>query len=160
MDDTDSSSEPNKARKIIRRLFNISTFVSISIALPFIVSVLGTLLTQLVLFNWHPEDLRVFYRLDNANEIGKDALTVSFIFHNLGRQSALVENISLIELKGDENTNLNDCDNIWHTYFAESYHHVPHEEAGIKLQEFLLRRSEFICGALRRCRSGTPSGVR
>src|SRR5260370_42394278 len=91
-----------------RRLFEAFSFSSKSVLIPFLVSVIGTLFTQVLLFRWHPEDFKAYYTINGLSGMPSDTVMLTTIFRNMGRQSVQVNGLTLVVFRGTEQETLVD----------------------------------------------------
>jgi len=81
---------------------------------PVLVSIFTTIVTSGVIqyfsLIWPIEDLSIFYRGKNLDQIGETDFGVAFSILNRGRQSALIEELGLVQIVG-KNIELEICTN-------------------------------------------------
>jgi hypothetical protein len=65
-------------------------------ALSILVAITSLCATVYFNFFWHPESLRVYFRLPDPGEIGSNHLRANFFFINSGKEASLIEDIWLI----------------------------------------------------------------
>jgi hypothetical protein len=70
-----------------------------------ILSALISLITLYLTYFWKPDDLVVYFRFTDPQEVGTNQLHLSYIFSNAGKTPAFVEAVSLTEVFYQSNGN-------------------------------------------------------
>lgn len=82
-----------------------------------VLSLLVSLATLILTYFWKPDDLVVYFRFVEPQEIGTNQVHLNYIFSNAGKTSVFIEDVSLVELFYHSNSsawtipNLDACKN-------------------------------------------------
>ena len=63
-----------------------------------LLSIVISLVTLYLTYFWKPDDLSVYFRFNDPNEVGTDQIHLNYIFSNAGKTPAFIEDVSLTEV--------------------------------------------------------------
>jgi hypothetical protein len=78
---------------IVKHIITFGKSQSTLAIIALIVSVVSVYLN----FFWHPESLKVYFRFTDPRQVGTSTLDLSYIFTDSGKQSYLIDSISIYE---------------------------------------------------------------
>jgi hypothetical protein len=101
-DQNDSDVKPQGDKKldsanVISTFFKKDALAKFSLIISFFALISPGLNVYMSQF-WKPDDLVVYFRLPEPTQIGTERLKMSFIFSNSGRNSAFIEDVSIIQI--------------------------------------------------------------